>query len=100
MRLTRPGVPRRMVSGLVVAVLLQDSGGEPGQAGCVADEEHGAGAVKRRWRQHVVDFKVTVGRELDAGKVRAAFGKGGRGFTNQRGKHTLSGRPPGVIPAT
>src|SRR4051794_40508355 len=67
-------------------VLLRDARSEPDWVGLrIADEEHRAVAVGRwRWDQHIVDPEVAIGRECNAGTIRAVLGKGCLGFTNQR----------------
>lgn len=82
-------------------ILHWDAGGEPRPAAGVADEEHGAGAVTRWYRrQYIVDFEIAIGRQWDASKVGVVQGKGGRGFTDQRGKDALSRCSPDIIAPT
>ena len=58
---------------------------KPSSAGRHTNKEHGAAALGRwRWRQHIVDFEVAVGRQRDTRNVRTELGEGRRGFTNQR----------------
>src|SRR6266404_3339043 len=83
-------VPPRPPSNVLMLIwdarLLRDARREPGGIGLrIADEEHGA-VAGGRWRrdQHIVDLEVAIWREWNAGAIGAVFGKGCRGFTNQR----------------
>jgi hypothetical protein len=55
----------------------------------VANEEHRAGAVRRRRIQRIVDSKIAVRFERNTRHVGVAFDKRRRGLTNQRSKDAL-----------
>src|SRR5262245_36736083 len=68
----------------------RNPGGEP-DALRVANQEHRAGALRRRRSEEVVDSKIAVRFERHTGNVSVVLDKGSVRFTQQRRKDSCVG---------
>ena len=79
-----------VASLLVAFVDSRDTGSEPHAAG-VANQEHRAGALRRRVGQRIIDPKISVRFERNTCERRAVLDEGSRRLANQRREHALVG---------